>query len=177
MPYCTHCGTETAVTARSCPECGRNLTVSHNSAKTAFFTIGLVLSLAVIVFTFSTSSPSTVAISERGEPDRPSGSIGSAEQPPELLPVNMSAAYAKSSYLKLCAEKYPTDFSMRAACSRNAQSGRIDFIEIWNRYLAIGSMNLALQNCYQRYTESGATDFAMLGACARNQEQGLKETS
>ncbi len=66
---------------------------------------------------------------------------------------------------------------MRAACGRNAESGRSDYIEIWNRYLQVPAMITALENCYDRYTQADVTDFAMAGACARNQEAGYREST
>ena len=66
---------------------------------------------------------------------------------------------------------------MRAACGRNADSGREEFINIWNQYLQDDAMNIALQECFARYTEGSITDFAMLGACARNQQNGYNEVN
>jgi hypothetical protein len=127
-----------------------------------------VFGLAFLAFTCSSGQkPSTIPLSDK---------TPEIAQPNEVS-VRTGDAYAKASADHRCSERYPTDFSMQAACGRNAESGREDFIDIWNRHLSNPAMNIALQGCFGRYTESGFTDFSMAGACARNQEDGLADVN
>ena len=177
MPYCHSCATKLSSSSERCSNCGQLNDKSNNNPKIAFGIVFSILSFAALLFLFSKPTPSRTEInSENSDSSYAVMKQNSVKQNPEPpLPVIVGEDYANSSYNALCANRYPSDFSMRAACRRNAKSGRSDFIDIWNRYISNDSMNLALQNCFQRYTEDGSTDFAMLGACARNQERGFKE--
>jgi hypothetical protein len=167
MPFCTACGVELTSRSAICPNCGGKSKTETNDVRTAIIALGSVLGLAVVLYAGADRpKPSTVALS--------TNSISNTGQP-VAAPVRTDEIYADASANAQCATRYPTDFSMQSACKRNADSGRGDFIDIWNKYLDNAAMNIALQNCFSRYTEVGLTDFAMAGACARNQEDGLNE--
>ncbi len=87
-----------------------------------------------------------------------------------------SEAKIKSDTRTYCASEYPTDYTMRGACTRNAYSGAEDFTKIWNRYRSDDGMRAALAQCHADYEKLGGHDWAMIGACARNNERGLLTT-
>jgi hypothetical protein len=90
--------------------------------------------------------------------------------------VKTDEVYFRASTKAKCKERYPANFSMRAACSRNAEEGVRDFTKIWNDHRQNAEFTDALSLCFARYTASGVTDFSMAGACARNQLEGLEAT-
>jgi len=79
--------------------------------------------------------------------------------------------------LRHCAGQYPEDFTMQAACTRNARRGAADWIEIRGRYSPSTGMDRALAKCRKTYSGSGEADWTMIGACARNQERGYREVA
>lgn len=81
----------------------------------------------------------------------------------------------KSDTKKHCAARYPANYTMRGACTRNAYEGAQDFIKIWNRYRTDDGMSASLAGCYDRYAENGAHNWMMIGACARNNEEGYRD--
>ena len=169
MPFCSECGTALTGSAEACSNCGTVGKKKSSDVRTAVIALSCVFGLAVVMYASANRPvPSSVPLL--------SGSGSDAAQT-ATVPVRTDESYAEASASSLCSARYPADFSMRAACARNADSGRSDFIDIWNRYLSNESMNIALQNCFDRYTGSGLTDFSMAGACARNQEDGLNEVS
>jgi hypothetical protein len=135
-----------------------------SSGKTITIVFSIVFSFVLIVVMCTAKSPQPNPLSA-GPKAR------SIERSTE---VRTDEEYAKASKQSHCSERYPKDFAMQAACGRNADSGRRDFVDIWNEYIGSGSMNIALQECFARYTENNKTDFAMAGACARNQKDGFK---
>ena len=86
-----------------------------------------------------------------------------------------SEGYAAASAKTVCAKRHPVDFNLRAACSRNADEGRADFIAIGNRFASDAEMAAALENCFSRHTADGSTDFMLAGACARNQAEAYDD--
>jgi hypothetical protein len=90
--------------------------------------------------------------------------------------VRTDDAYFKATTKTHCAERYPTNFMMRGACTRNARDGLRSYVQIWDANRAVPSFNDALKQCYANYTCGDVTDFMMVGACARNQVDGLRET-
>lgn len=74
-----------------------------------------------------------------------------------------------------CADQWPDDLSLRAACGRNAAEGMAAFNTIAKRYTDQPDMRRALEGCRQQWVNEASADYSLLGACARNQEQGLRE--
>ena len=97
-------------------------------------------------------------------------------QTPEVVQVRTDDAYFKATTKANCAGRYPTDFTLRGACTRNAREGLRSYIQIWNASRDVPSFNDALKQCYANYTRGDVTDFSMVGAPARNQVDGLRET-
>jgi hypothetical protein len=89
--------------------------------------------------------------------------------------VDTSNSYFKESSRAHCADRYPADFTMRAACERNAKTGFADFKWMWGAYQSQPPVIDALTMCFDRYTDAKVTDFMMVGACARNQQKALEE--
>jgi len=173
---CPRCCEKIIVGAEFCRFCDHELTDAErsraaNSTRTrnVIFGIGAALLLGWCVSTWP------------GMSYIPHSAIGDGAAPPTSAPVarvdvRIDDAYSQASKDALCADRYPTDFSMRAACGRNSDSGRSSFIEIWNRHLSDPAMGAALEQCFVKYTEGTHTDFSMIGACARNQESGYRDT-
>lgn len=165
MPFCPKCGTAVATKAEKCPTCSTALRIANTDGRTVSIVFVLVFGFAVFVYLAGSPTPSTSPLSKED--------ISTAAN--DNIQVKTDAAYVRASSDTVCSKRYPNDYSMRAACVRNADSGLADFVDIWNRHLQNGSMNIALQDCFNRYTEQDATDFSMAGACARNQEDGFRE--
>ena len=174
MTFCSSCGAALDNKSGVCPKCAKSSRTSGSDARTALIAVSVVIGLGVALHLLSRPTPSEVSLAATEGTAMAPETLSTATAA-ERAPVNTDDSYAEASATQRCTERYPADYTMRAACARNADSGRSDFIDIWNRYLEDSAMNVALQNCYARYTEAGATDFSMTGACARNQEDGLRE--
>ncbi len=90
--------------------------------------------------------------------------------------VKTNEAYFRSSTKQKCKDRYPSDFAMSAACTRNDEEGLRDFTKIWNDQRSNSEFVDALSLCFARYTDAGVTNFSMVGACARNQLEGFNAT-
>ena len=184
MRKCPRCMEKVQSAAQVCRHCGNEFTASEikaaKSDETAMLIVKLLLAcffIFTVVRCASGPSYSPVDNSTQSQSDY-NNSYSSAQKnsaTPVAPAVDLSASYRKSSISHHCAERYPSDFAMRAACARNASAGFVDFVTMWNSYTNQQPVIEALSMCFARYTESGVTDFAMAGACARNQQRGLEE--
>ena len=136
--------------------------------------LGLLVLVVVVSQTSDQATPPTTFPSPEVSLPVVSDSTTNAavQMAPEATPE-----IVRKNALAECADRYPADFTMRAACKRNAERGADDYRRLREKYHEVPEMQQALSECVERYTEGGSVDFSMIGACARNNDRGFKELS
>jgi len=181
MAQCPRCKEEIHRDAVKCKHCYHELTADEQKSARAAITkgqrllraIGIAVLAIGALYSFSPSSPPPTQEDREQALDLVFGSHDI--QNPQ--PVDVSERYRQESESSHCKARYPDDFSMRAACGRNARSGFADFVRIRERHATNGDFANAMALCFYRYTVDRVTDFAMVGACARNQDEGFRESA
>lgn len=165
MKVCPHCAEMVQDDARVCKHCHRNI---PSKLGQWIPPLAAVLAVALTLAYLRPLNDDVTAME---------GALVDDRQASAPSHIDLTQAYAESSWQAHCAGRYPDNFTMRAACGRNSMRGYQDFVAIRAHYEADPAMMLALAGCYADYTMSGVTDFSMAGACARNQERGYLEVN